>query len=293
MPMNYQNIRETAVDFMLKRNWKQKTGKLKHFNQSLFDHALVVLDTLIALLPLLRGTFTPPLTDEEEQVLIAGVVAHDVGKELDDWQEYVHGRRGFLSDVNRRLADEVVPQLVSLLAFTGVEEAVTGVLLHMSHERTPARVMDRVLFGAHVNERWKTLGEIIAEVDNLGSAKGLFEGLRCLDERSIFSRHVRTAYHLVQVRGVSTTLLHRAAIDTFCEKGWSPVLHYSNGTIYATSSIVSHGEPTIEDIKTRFVELVSDAMGSNFANSVVTTDFRASPLPKPDLFDYREIKQYL
>jgi len=291
--MNYDAIREKAIEFMLARNWKQKTGKLKQFNQSLFDHSLVVLDAMIALLPLFKGTFLPALSDEEEQVLLAGVIAHDVGKELDDWQGYVHGQRGFLSDVNRQLAEEAIPQLASLLGFGGVEETITGVLMHMSHERTTAKVMDRVLFGEHSNERWKTLGDIIAEVDNLGSAKGLFEGLRCLEERSCFSRHVRSAYHLIQLRGVSTTLLHRAAIDSFFENGWNPVLHYSNGTIYATSATASDTEPTVDDLSAKLTKLVGDATGKSFANAVVTTDFRASPLPKPDLFDYRELKQYL
>lgn len=290
--MNYQDAQKKAVDFMMGRNWKQKTGKLKLFNQSLFDHALVVLDTLIALLPLLRGTFAPPLTEQEEQVLIAGVVAHDVGKELDDWQEYVHGRRGFLSDVNRRLADEVVPQLVSLLGFAGVKEALTGVLLHMSHERTPAKMMDRVLFGGHANERWKTLGDIIAEVDNLGSAKGLFEGLRCLEERSIFSRHVRTAYHLVQLRGVSTTLLHRAVIDAFDERGWSPVLHYSNGTIYAASATAGVSDPKTEEIAERLARNIKSAMPEDVAALIVGNPTQ-SIFPKVDLFDYRDLRACL
>jgi len=290
--MNYSAAREKAIEFMLARHWKEKTGKLKQFNQSLFDHALVVLDTLIALLPLLRGTFVPPLTDEEEQVLIAGVVAHDVGKELDDWQEYVHGRRGFLSDVNRQLAEDIVPQLVLLMGFTAIEETVTGVLLHMSHERTPARVMDRVLFGEHENERWKTLSDVIAEVDNLGSAKGLFEGLRYLEEQSIFSRHVRTAYHLVQMRGVSTTMLHRAAIDAFIEKGWSPVLHYSSGTLYAASAVIELGQPTIPEIQTNLAENIKFAMGSEFTQQVVGNPI-FTILPKPELFDYREVPKYL
>lgn len=290
--MNYSAAREKAIEFMLARQWKEKTGKLKQFNQSLFDHALVVLDTLIALLPLLRGTFVPPLTDEEEQVLIAGVVAHDVGKELDDWQEYVHGRRGFLSDVNRQLAEDIVPQLVLLMGFTAIEETVTGVLLHMSHERTPAKVMDRVLFGEHMNERWKTLSDVIAEVDNLGSAKGLFEGLRYLEERSIFSRHVRTAYHLVQIRGVSTTLLHRAAIDAFIENGWSPVLHYGNGTLYAASATTKVTEPPTEEIAERLAANIRGALPENIATLIVGNPLQTM-IPKVNLFDYRDLASCL
>ena len=126
--MNLQVIRERAVMFMLDRKWKEKTAKRKLFQQSLFDHTLVELDALITLLPLLRPTLSPPLTEQEEQVLLASVIAHDVGKELVEWQEYVLGRRDFLSDVNRELAEEVVPQLAVRLGFTGVEEMISAVL---------------------------------------------------------------------------------------------------------------------------------------------------------------------
>lgn len=291
--MDYQTIREKAVEFMLNRDWKRKTAKRKQFEQSLFDHTLIELDALITLLPLLRETFVPPLTEQEEQVLLASVVVHDVGKELDEWQEYVHGRHEFLSDVNRKLAEEVIPQLTTFLGFTGSAETLSGVLLHMRGERTPAKMMDRVLFGSHTNQRWKTLTDIVDAVDNLCSAKGLFTGLQCLEKKGCLSNHLRTSYHLVQIRGVSTTLLHRAAINAFTKRGWNPLLHYSNGTIYVTSSATERQEPTVVEIEARLAEVVKEAMGSNFANSVVTTDFRASPLPKPDFFDYRELKYYL
>lgn len=291
--MNYQAIRETAVEFMLNRDWKRKTAKRISFEQSLFDHTLIELDALITLLPLLGTTFVPALTEQEEQVLIASIIAHDVGKEPDEWQEYVLGRRGFLSDVNRELAEEVVPQLAELLGFTGIEEMLSSVLMHMRGERTDAKNVDRLLFGEHTNPRWKTLAELVDDVDNLCSAPGLFPALRHLEERSRLSNHLRTAYHLVQLRGVSTTLLHRAVIDAFVEKGWSPLLHYSNGTIYASSVTDDVSDATAKDVEVRLAEGISDAMGSDFANLVVTTDFRAAPLPKPDLFDYRELNRYL
>ena len=223
--MDYQAFRTSAVKFMLNRDWKGKTAKRRSFEQSLFDHTLIEIDALITLLPLLQHTFSPPLTESEEQVLLTSVLAHDVGKELDAWQEYVMGRRDFLSDVNRELAEEVVPELASQFGFNGVEEMLSSVLLHMRHERTPANVTSRLLFGQHTNPRWKTLADIVDAVDNLCSAKGLFAGLQCVAERTCISNHLRTAHHLVQVRGVSTTLLHRAAIDAFVQCGWSPLIY--------------------------------------------------------------------
>lgn len=290
--MDYQEIRVKAVEFMLNRNWKQKTAKRKTFEQSLFDHTLIEVDALITLLPLLQATFAPPLTEQEEQVLLASVVAHDVGKELDEWQEYVSGRREFLSDVNRELAEKVVPQLANYFGFSGVEEMLSAVVLHMRYERTTAKVTDRLLFGEHTNPRWKTLADMVDAVDNLCSAKGLFAGLQCLEERSCLSNHLRTSYHFVQMRGVSTTLMHRAAIDAFTGHGWSPLLHYSNGTLYVASSDTQPQEPTVEEIETHLASAIKQALPSHMASLIVGSPLQ-SMIPKADLFDHRDLRACL
>ena len=296
----FSELRAKAVEFMQGRDWKRKTGKQKHgVNQSLFDHTLVVLDSLIAILPLLRQTFVPKLTDEEERLVLVSAIAHDVGKELEEWQSYVRGERKFLSDVNRRVAQEIVPQIAHLLSSDQqgtdvtnvVNEILSGVLLHMKHERTPANVMDRVLFGEHVNMRWRTLAELVVVGDNLASAKGVFEGLQCLERCSV-SNHLRTSYHLVQFRGVSTTLLHKAAIDAYQNSGWSAVMHYSAGTIYATSSNVSMDVPRPELIAQGLSEAIASSMPCNIASLVVGNP-TASMIPKKDLFDYRDLRECL
>ena len=290
--MDYQLIREKAVEFMLERGWKQKTAKRKFFDQSLFDHSPVVLDAMIALLPVLRDTFEPPLSEQEEQILVTGVVAHDTGKELNDFQEYILGRRNFVSDVNWEHAMQVVPELAALFGFTGIEEMLSSVLLHMSHERTPAKVMDRVLFGKHTNERWKTLADIVDQVDNLASSPGLFDALKYLEKRSMFSNHVHAAYHAVRLRGVSTTLLHRAAIDAFLDKGWRPLLHYSNGTIYVASVTAKVDEPTVDEIESRLAEGIKAALPKNMAALVVGSPLETM-IPKVDLYDYHDLRACL
>lgn len=290
--MDYQAFRTKAVEFMLNRDWKKKIAKRRSFEQSLFDHTVIEIDALITLLPLLQQTFSPSLTESEEQVLLTSVLGHDVGKELDEWQEYVMGKRDFLSDVNRELAEEVIPELASQFEFSGVEEMLSSVLLHMRYERTPANVTSRLLFGQHTNPRWKTLADIVDAVDNLCSAKGLFAGLQCVAEKTCISNHLHTVYHLVQTRGVSTTLLHRAAIDAFTECGWSPLLHYSNGTIYVASSVTQLQEPSVDEIQTQMAECLIEAMPSEMAKLIVGSPLQ-SMMPKVDLFDYRDLKACL
>lgn len=293
MPTDYQSIREQAIEFMLGRGWKTKTAKIRTFQQSLFDHTLVEVDALITLLPVLRPTFSPTLSEQEEQILLTSIIAHDVGKELDEWQKYVHGERKFLSDVNRELTKEVVPQLAAQLGFTaGIEEMISGVLLHMRNERTPAKEATQLLFGQHTNHRWRTLATIIDAIDNFCSAPGLFQGLQALEKQVILSGHIRTAYHLVQIRGVSTTFLHRAAIDAFVARGWSPLLHYSNGTIYVANSTEQLSEPTLKGIEQMLAEKLQEALPANIANLIVGNPL-ATMLPKPDLFDLQDLRACL
>ena len=290
--MDYQAFRTKAVKFMLNRDWKKKTAKRRSFEQSLFDHTVIEIDALITLLPLLQRTFSPPLTESEEQVLLTSVLAHDVGKELDEWQEYVMGRRDFLSDVNQELAEEVVLELASQFGSSNVEETLSAVLLHMSYERTPTKVINRLVSGQHTNPRWKTLADIVDAVDNLCSAKGLFAGLQYVAEKTCISNHLHTSYHLVQMRGVSTTLLHRAAIDAFIECGWNPLLHYNNGTIYVASSATQPLEPSVDEIQNQMAQCIEKAMPREMAKLIVGSPLQ-SMMPKVDLFDYQDLKACL
>lgn len=292
--MDYDSFRLKAIDYMLNRSWREKTAKSRQFEQSLFDHTIIQIDAFITLLPLLSETFNPPLTEQEEQVLLTSALAHDVGKELDEWQKYIKGERGFLSDVNRKLAEEVVPQLAAQFGFPNTEEMLSGVLLHMRNERTDANVMERVLFGGHTNPRWKTLADLVDAVDNLCSAKGLFAAHNYLESRGILSRHLRTSYHLVQLRGVSTTLLHLAAIEAFTEAGWHPLLHYSDGTLYVSSATSSLDKPTLKEIERHLGDALKSVLPSNevMAELVVGSPI-ATLMPKADLFDYRDLRPCL
>ena len=94
------------------------------------------------------------------------------------------------------------------------------------------------------------------------------------------------------MRGVSTTLLHRAAIDTFTECGWGPLLHYSNGTVYVASSAEQRQEPTVEQVEARLAEVVKNALPSQMAGLIVGSPLQ-SMIPKADLFDYRDLKSCL
>ena len=107
---------QKASAWMLARGWKRKVAKRRQFEQSLFEHSLVELDAALQLLPILRQPHHFDLSSEEEQVLIVSLVAHDVGKERPEWQDYILGQRGFVSDVDAILTRVILPGLCVALA---------------------------------------------------------------------------------------------------------------------------------------------------------------------------------
>ncbi|MBM4466969.1 MAG: hypothetical protein FJ014_15685 [Chloroflexi bacterium] len=288
-----ETILQRASAWMLARGWKRKIAKRRQFDQSLFEHSLVELDAALQLLPILRQPSHFDLSPEEEQVLVISLVAHDVGKERPEWQEYILGHRGFVSDVEPALTSAVLPDLCSALAFPDLDQKVMAVIencvnLHMSHERRDTNVILAMLQGT---DRWYTLANLVFHIDNICSAKGVFEARSAL-ERSLLGKHLKTACHQVIIRGVSTTALHRAALEGFRETGWTPLLHFSDATLYVCSAAQLVAAPTPAQIEHRLAKVLDESIGRDVAPLVVGNEMQ-NFLPKPDLFDYREIRVYL
>ncbi|MEW6448576.1 MAG: hypothetical protein AB1426_10895 [Bacillota bacterium] len=284
---------QNAINWMLDRGWKRLGAKRKQFDQSLFEHTLIELDVALQLLPILKQPSHFNLTTEEEQILVVSLVAHDIGKERPEWQDYLLGRRDFVSDVDPELTRAALPDLCSALGFSGLHSKVMAVIencvnLHMSHERRDANVVLAIFQGA---DRWYTLANLVYHIDNICSAKGVFEA-KAAFERSILAKHLRVTYHQVSIRGVSTTALHRAALDSFQEAGWTPLLHFSDATLYVCSAAKPVLEPRPDQIEARLVQILKEATGKDVTQFIVGSP-TANILPKPDLFEYSEILMYL
>lgn len=286
-------IRLKAIDFMIKRGWKRLLAKSRQFTQSLFEHTIVELDTLIQLLPILKRPNHFNLNEEEEKILIASIICHDVGKARQEWQEYIKGQRSFISDVDSELTKRAVPEICEALEFNEIKHSdiENCINLHMKHERTDGNVLVAML--QKDTGRWKTLGDLVDTVDNLCSIKGLFPSLDYLEKKTILSSHLKISYHQVRIRGTSTTLLHKAAIESFCKNGWIPLLYYADSTLYVSSAADNIEIPSIEMIKDKLKKYLNDAIdGSNIQEFIVGSP-TGNILPKVELFDYKEIKQYL
>jgi len=294
MGIDFDEMKSRATRWMMGRGWKTKLAKRKGFEQSLFEHTFCELDALVTLFSIwMEYDAYNGLTLEEQKILFVTALLHDLGKETDAWQEYILGNgQGYVSHCDEALLKKTLPELVSLFDITGIGEIVSGVLLHMRSASTAGNIFAHTALGVHSNPRWKMLADLVAEVDNFCSAKGLFGGLAAL-ERSDFMKTLSVEYHQINICGISTTMLHRATLDCFIEKGWKPLMHYANGTIYAASPLGGLVAPTREEIRLRLTKIVDEVlMGRDFSQQVVGSPV-ASMLPKADLFDYREMRSYL
>lgn len=297
MTDGFNALYKRAVSYMNQQGWQRLTAKSRGFEQSLFDHTRIEIDALLQLAPIFSSPKHFGLTEEEIELLLVTLMAHDVGKQLPEWQEYIHGRHDPLSDVNRKLTAEIVPTLYPALELepnADAERVIENCInLHMRHERRPGNVLDAVLGAPESQNRWFTLAEIVYQLDNLcsiGSVSGALAYLR--DSQHIFHWHLHSTRHQVGVRGVSTPMLHRAAEDAFEEKGWLPLLYFREATIYVKSAAEPKEEPSQEQIRGQLARVLQENLGGDVVRLVVGSPV-ATMLPKPELFDHQELEDYL
>lgn len=299
--MNYCEIFKKATLWMSKRGWRNVYGKRGAFTQSLLQHTDIELNALLVLLPILAKKYHYDLSEAEQQALIVGQIVHDVGKERVQWQEYVRTpqdqlRGRYVPHVMRPLTDDAVGDLVDYLNFpeSVVSDARKFVNLHMTATRNSTNVLNAVI-QPHSSQRWNTLARIVDTIDNICSVRGLLATLRAMeqDKSGAVAPHIRIDYHLLRLRGVTSVLLHQAAEQAYRDKGWEPILYFSDGTIYIADSTTDFTAPRLNEIIDQLGCQIENTMPtSGFAKFVVGSPL-ASFLAKPDLFDYQEIETYL
>lgn len=299
--MNYLEIYTKATKWMIERNWREFYGKRGAFTQSLLQHTDIELNVLLTLLPILAKAEHYGFSDSEQQSLIVGQIVHDVGKETAEWQRYVRAPRGqqrgrYVSHVLRPLTDDAVNDLVEHLGFPDsvIDDAIKFVNLHMAATRNPTNVLNAII-QPHDSKRWNILARIVATIDNLCSVPSLLPTLQAIerDKDGAISPHIKIDYHLLNLRGVSSVMLHKAAEQAFVDKGWEPMLYFSDGTIYVADALSDCSAPRPSEILNRLACQIEEIMPTSGFTKFVVGSPLATILPKPDLFDHKEIETYL
>jgi hypothetical protein len=295
--MDDQKILGCAMSWMRQRNWREKLAKSQS-GQSLYEHSLIELDVFLRLAPILRDPKHYGLSDLEENVLIVSLLVHDTGKETDEWQAYIKstGTLPWLSHILPELSEKLVPGICAELSLADMSSDVHRVMVHCAgihHDRpgrSDAAIIEAMLTGA--SDRFLTLANLVKAIDHLCSANSPSDAVFAADTDAGLRKHVGLTAHELIPRGVSTTLMHRAAQRAFEQAGWTPLLYFATGTAYVRDLNSATTSPSSEDICNTLKSELETALKRDVTALMVGSP-TGNILPKPDLLSFTEIGQYL
>jgi hypothetical protein len=296
--MNAEVVRQKAGQWLLTRGWRHKLAKGRPHEQSLFEHSLIELDVLLELLPILGSPRHYGLSEAEERILAVAVLVHDVGKEIDPWQAYIHDPRPecWVPHVIPELTRAVVPEICAELGFEDLGEPVRCIMAHCAefHHSRPGRsdgaIVEAMLAAA--SDRLLTLAHLVKAVDHFCSAASAHEATEAVESDPSLGKHLLITSHEVMVRGVSTTFLHRAAQTAFQQRGWRPLLYFTNATVYGGDPIDRPVLAAAEEVRGLLKEEIDAAIVHDVTPLMVGSP-TGNILPKPDLFAFSESRHYL
>jgi hypothetical protein len=291
---------EKAIEWMRSKGWhrveaKRGTPARPLHVQTLFDHTLNLLEVLAGLAPFLVGKWggRADFSIEEFDTLFVAVLGHDVGKGTEPWQLYVKGLGDWVSHIRPELVNEIVAEWLE--PDQGADASIVVQRHHAGGKQLEAEHLAGVLTGKH-HRRHVDLARLLRQIDHVASAPTLREARRAIEEGvdRPLADIVTTAVHQIVVRGVTTTLLHRAALDAFVDAGWRPVLHFPEGTLYVAHKPDTPAPPAEQDIRQGLERLIDQVLTeAHFPRQVVGRRFTETVIAKPELFDAVEFRQYL
>lgn len=285
-----------AAEWMSARGWGEKLGKHAAYSQSLFHHVLTELGFLEAVADLLRSPETLALSDEQIGVLFTAVLCHDAGKADPAWLDAVLRDARPPGHVHHVEVERAIDEWLTYCGsernpgfIAGVKAAIG---LHHLATQGPASVLDHLLHGSQQDPRWRELAGLVEGIDKTCSASTVTDAVSAA--RKHLDARLDFAFHRVQIlRGVSTVLLHRACETAFCSAGWTPAIHYTDGTLYAALAARHLAEPTIDAIHLELADLLGKVLDPRKLAEQVVGNPRADILPKPELFQLDGREAYL
>lgn len=293
--MDRESVLAAAADWMRRRGWRTKLAKKARYEQSLFEHSFIELDVLLELLPILSRSEHYGLSESEQQILAVAVVSHDVGKETGEWQAYVAGQGPWTPHVLPDLTSRAVKDICNALDVQ-VGPQVEEVIGHCAafHHNKPGR-SDGAIFQAILSggtDRFLALAHIVMGLDHFCSAGSAQDAVRTLRDDPAFGCHLVVSAHRLTLRGVSSALLHRAALSAFEANHWHPLLYFPDATVYAADALVSPSRPDLSSIRAHLRGLIEKVLERSLAPFVVGTP-TGDALPKPELVSFDRVTDYL
>lgn len=176
---------------------------------------------------------------------------------------------------------------------TGFAAAVKAAIgLHHRATQGTASVLDQLLHGGHEDPRWRELARIVEGIDKTCSASSVNEAATAAER--FLGASLDFVFHRVQVlRGVSTVFLHSACETAFSAVGWTPCLHFADGTLYAATASRSPAKPTIDAVHREMARVLEQLLDPAKLDQQVVGNPTSDMLPKPELFQLGRLEAYL
>ncbi len=257
-----REVRTRIADYLASQDWHVLLGKQRGGEQSLLEHSLAVFDVLCACAPFFESESRPRIEPTEFLGMLLATVAHDAGKAHPDFQAYLHGK---VTEPTGHVSEDAIRKVVvgaaSAIGFdpgTVLEDIVSEAVLHDRFARKAQPEMNEWA-KPHGSPRWRKLADFVNHADSLASAEDIIAAEGFLRRNPLLLGAARATSYQVRVRGVSTTFLHDAAIETFEAAGFQPILFFANGTLFAGLSPAS---PSAHDVERTLRDKLENLLSS-------------------------------
>jgi len=293
---------QIIIKFAQNRKWDRLVAK-KAGNriESILTHHLKTQNILTKIFELIGNDLN--FTEEEKKVTVLTALLHDAGKENPKWQKKVlTSSKGFVSHVGREETETILKEIIQELGWKIKEElvldAINAIEQHMEGERrNPSSTLESILSVKDSDKRkWVSISHIVSFADRLASISEPEHCLSVMSGKGLtrLADLLEVTYHKVnQIRGITTTLLHKAAETTFNKKKWQTLLYFPNGTIYLgkKGGIENFNMKEFSsELETEFSNFI-ESYKENVQEAVVGIP-TASMVSLPKLFDWYNIEGY-
>lgn len=271
--------------FILKRGWRLKIAKKTQVEQSLFIHAI---NELGAIQNYLQVYPHPYNMSELKKIYIASIL-HDCEKETTEWQEKVRLGEKPPHHTNPEYAKMFINKLINFLDENGialdlsqddVNDIISSQPLHMTGASKNPHIVFEELSRKHKSERWSEIANLIDLFDDIVSIEAAESSIELLntDKYKMLAERIEFRYHKVSnVRGILSSLLHKACEKVYEKHGFIPFLYYVDSTLYFRQ----RRDPPNDEIYVREIESMLIAVINEFISKIDSESEIASVIGRP------------
>lgn len=253
--------------FILKRGWRLKIAKKTQVEQSLFIHATNELGAIQNYLQV----YPHPFNESEIKKIYIASILHDCEKETTEWQEKVRLGEKPPHHTNPEYAKKFINELINFLTENGialdlsqddVNDIISSQPLHMTGASKNPHIVFEELSRKHKSERWSEIANLIDLFDDIVSIEAVESSIELLntDKYKMLAERIEFRYHKISnVRGILSSLLHKACEKVYEKHGFIPFLYYVDGTLYIRQRRDSPKEEIyINEIKSMLISVINE-----------------------------------